>query len=303
MRIRIWTLLGIAFVLVAVSACALETANRQPVGTPIPTKTLRPTFTHTPVKPTLTPTPAPPTETPTPEEPTATPVPPTPEPTATSEAATFTVTSATLNVRSGPGTNYGIIGQIRQGQTFLITGKNPAGNWWQFDYNGRAGWVSGGLVRVTNGQVVPVAANIPAAPTARPQPTAAPRPAATQPPAAPPPSNTKYAAFGTGVRPDTNNWVTIYCILYNRAGNELLPGTIRVLRDGQVVASAVSFTQFPTYYLDSGYNAGCKVELQPAVNGNYTAVLIEGDQVVSDPINFTVTGESNRITFVAWKQK
>lgn len=302
MRARIWIVLGIAIALVALSACAGQ-ANRGPAGTPIPTKTLRPTFTHTPEKPTLTPTPEPPTATPTPEEPTATPVPPTPEPTATPEAATFTVTSATLNVRSGPGTNYGIIGQIRQGQTFPITGKNPAGNWWQFDYNGRSGWVSGQLVRVTNSQLVQVAANIPAAPTARPQPTAAPRPAATQPPAAPPPSNTKYAAFGTGVRPDTNNWVTIYCILYNRAGNELLPGTIRVLRDGQVVAPGVNFTQFPTYYLDSGYNAGCKVELQPAVNGNYTAVLVEGDQVVSDPINFTVTGESNRITFVAWKQK
>lgn len=303
MRARIWILVGIALVLLAMSACTGSQVSRKPVGTPIPTKTLRPTFTPTPMKPTLTPTPEEPTATPTPEAPTATPVPPTPEPTATPEAATFTVTSATLNVRSGPSTNYGVIGQIRQGQTFPITGKNPAGNWWQFDYNGRVGWVSGQLVRVTNAELVQVAQNIPAPPTARPRPTAAPRPAATQPPPAPPPSNTKYAAFGTGQRIDTNNWVTIYCILYDRSGNNLLPGTIRVLRDGQVVAPAVSFTQFPTFYLDSGYNAGCKVELQPAINGNYTAVLIEGDQVVSDPISFNVTGEANRITFVAWKQK
>ena len=61
-------------------------------------------------------------------------------------------------------------------------------------------------------------------------------------------------------------------------------------------------TMPPNYLNGSGYNVGCKMEL-PAINGNYTAVLVEGGQVVSDSINFAVSGESNRITFVAWKQK
>jgi hypothetical protein len=77
---------------------------------------------------------------------------------------------------------------------------------------------------------------------------------------------------------------------------------MRLLREGQVIGTA-SFSEFPTYYLDKGYNAGCKVEVSPAINGNYTAVLVEGDTVVSDPINFTVTGEADRIAFVAWKQR
>ncbi len=77
---------------------------------------------------------------------------------------------------------------------------------------------------------------------------------------------------------------------------------MRVSRDGQVVGTA-DFRAEATYYLSSGYNAGCKVETSPAVNGTYTAVLVEGDQVVSDPINFTISGPENRIQFAAWKAR
>jgi hypothetical protein len=166
---------------------------------------------------------------------------------------------------------------------------------------------------VTGAEVVQVAQNIPQPPTAAPRPTArpaAPRPAQPQPqpqpqpqqPAPQPAASTRYGVSGTGVRPDTNDWISVYCILYNQGSNGLLPGTMRVLKDGQVLGEA-QFSQFATYYLDSGYNAGCKVEIRPPADGNYTAVLVEGGQVVSDPINFTVTGPATRINFVAWKQK
>ncbi len=309
MRARIWIPLSIAIALVAVSACMSGQVSRGPVGTPVPTKTLRPTFTHTPEKPTLTPTPAPPTETPTPEEPTATPVPPTQEPTATPEAATFTVTSATLNVRSGPGTNYGTIGQIRQGQTFTITGKNPAGNWWQFDYNGRAGWVSGTLVRVTNGQLVQVAANIPAAPTARPQPTAAPRPAAPQPPPAAPAPSFRFGLTGKNqLRTNSNAYVTVWCFVINRAGNGLSAGTLRLTRGGAAIAEKAFLggTEFARgdagYSSEFLYNPECKIEV-PAADGTYSAYIIEGGQQISDAFNFTVSGESNRTAIIEWREK
>jgi hypothetical protein len=98
----------------------------------------------------------------------------------------FTANS-TVNVRNGPGTNYNAIGALAAGQGFDITGKNAAGSWLQFDYNGRPGWVSADLVTVSgDAGSVQVAQNIPppptARPTARPQPTTPPQPTA---PAAP----------------------------------------------------------------------------------------------------------------------
>lgn len=67
-----------------------------------------------------------------------------------------------VNVRSGPGTSYNVIGQINAGTTLAVTGVNPTGDWYQVDYSGQAGWVSltvvqvsgacGGLPVVQNGQ-------------------------------------------------------------------------------------------------------------------------------------------------------
>ena len=67
-------------------------------------------------------TPAPqytPTDTPTPN-PTNTPTPSYPE---------AVVLTETLNLRAGPGTVYGIVGQVLAGQRFRISARNEAGNW------------------------------------------------------------------------------------------------------------------------------------------------------------------------------
>lgn len=319
MRARFWALtvamLALAVLATGLASCTAGGVARGPANTPVPTKTLRPTFTATVEKPTLIPSPtagqtgeqsgsqpAAPAEgnNATAVPPTATQPPPTAEPSPTPAPAAFTVTSASLNVRSGPSTAFPVIGRLTQGQSFPISGANEDSTWWQFDYNGKTGWVAGTNVTATATETVQVAENIPQPPTAAPRPTA--RPAApTQPPAAPV-AATKYGVSGTGFQPNTNNYVTVYCILYNQAGTGLLPGKLRVSRDGQVVGTA-EFSSKATYYLSSGYNAGCKVETSPAVDGTYTAVLVEGDQVVSDPITFTVNGTGNRIWFTAWKAK
>ncbi len=170
-------------------------AKETPV--PTPTRTPKPTFTPTPegqivnaplfekdvnanpsgeevaVLPTDTPTPPPPpTDTPTPTEPppTPTPVPP------------AVVANQVVNVRSGPGTTYPILGKAQPGQRFLITGKNPKGDWWQIDFNGKSGWIIDTLV-TKEGQIdtVQVVAAIPPAPTPTPRPPT-PTPIPTQPP-------------------------------------------------------------------------------------------------------------------------
>jgi uncharacterized protein YraI len=121
---------------------------------------------------------------------------PTPEAAATAAGAQVT-TNDIVNIRQGPGTNYGLAGSAQAGETFRVTGKNQTGDWWQVDYNGQTGWIFGQLVTASGTEGVAVAQNIPAAPTAAPvpptntpapaapQPTAAPVAEATQPPAAP----------------------------------------------------------------------------------------------------------------------
>ncbi len=143
----------------ATHTATLTQAPAQELATVVPVATQASSETPaiTPSQPTATAT-LTPASTPTPS---ATPAPP----------PSFTVASANINVRSGPGTVYPVIGALLAGQGGVITGRNAAGDWWQFDYGGRTGWVSSTVVRA--GADALVAAVIPAPPT----PTATPTPA------------------------------------------------------------------------------------------------------------------------------
>ena len=171
-------------------------------ATPLPTRTPLPTFTPTmaaaaqpaepqPVEPQpAEPQPAEPAENPT-ETPTSTP-----------QIAQL-VLNDLVNIRSGPGTSYGLVGSGQQGNIFRITGKNSDGSWWQIDYNGQAGWVFGQLVAVTGGETVAVAQNIPPAPAPPTNTPVPPTPAPAQPapaqpaPAQPPADNYPYLLGNT----------------------------------------------------------------------------------------------------------
>lgn len=304
MRLRIWAFIALALLLIA-TACTDGRISRGPASTPVPTKTLRPTFTSTPAKPTLTPTPAPPTATATSEAPTAIPEPPTPEPTSTPlpAQAAFTVTSATLNVRSGPGTNYGAIGQLRQGQTYPITGKNRTGDWWQFDYNGRAGWVSGPLVRATGTEGVQVAANIPPAPTAAPRPTARPttRPQPQQ-PAQPPAAAKQFAQAGAGEFRNAANTSFDWVTFWGRLGKTTDASPITGFRLRVSAASGTKEQPFNAVWeiaysgiTGSEFLYNAKVEL-PRTAGGFTAVVIDGSGAeVSDPISGTLLDRTHDV--------
>ena len=120
---------------------------------------------------------------------------PTPAPPAATSVPKVVVSGAAVNARGGPGTDYGIVGAVTQGQAFDVVGRNVDGTWWQFCcVNGQQAWIFGELVTVENPDTVPVAQNIPAPPVAvapPTQPPAAPAPPAEQPtntpePAAPP---------------------------------------------------------------------------------------------------------------------
>lgn len=100
--------------------------------------------------------------------------------------------TAAVNVRSGPGTNYNIVGQLQPGQSALVTARSEDSSWWQInlateDEAEKAGWIYGQLVTLTgDGSAVAVAA---APPPPTPAPEAAPPadpPAAAEAPAPPP---------------------------------------------------------------------------------------------------------------------
>ncbi|MFN2272997.1 MAG: SH3 domain-containing protein [Anaerolineae bacterium] len=121
------------------------TSMLAPTSTPLPTATSLPTVAS--VLPTA--------------------VPPTAVPSAMIEAG-----EAGVNVRSGPGTGFGVVGRLEPGQEAAVTGRYE--DWWQIDYGGTPGWVADWVVTAYDtdsvAEVVPPPSPIPA--TSAPLPTA-----------------------------------------------------------------------------------------------------------------------------------
>jgi uncharacterized protein YraI len=179
-KVSNWTAAALAAMLLA--GCGLF-GGAQESPTPMPTRTPFPTFTATPA---ASPTPAAAAATPaapavadaqpltllqviTETEPVTQSVtgsesmqaaPPAVSPVA----ALLTIAGDLVNVRSGPGTEYDLVGSAANSETFTIVAKNVAGDWWQICcVGGQNGWVFGELATVQNAGDVTVAAGIPAA--------------------------------------------------------------------------------------------------------------------------------------------
>lgn len=60
----------------------------------------------------------------------------------------LTVVEEVVNIRSGPGTSYQIIRQVRLGDLLQARAFSD-NNWYQVDYQGEVGWIAGWLVRVS----------------------------------------------------------------------------------------------------------------------------------------------------------
>ncbi len=54
---------------------------------------------------------------------------------------TGSVTGSAVNVRSGPGTGYAVLGSVNKGQSFSVTG--VSGGWYKISYNGATAYISG----------------------------------------------------------------------------------------------------------------------------------------------------------------
>lgn len=67
--------------------------------------------------------------------------------TTTSTSSTTVYSTTTLNVRSGPGTSYGIITTMTKGQSATKTG--VSGSWYKVSVNGKTGYVSSKYITTT----------------------------------------------------------------------------------------------------------------------------------------------------------
>ncbi len=112
--------------------------------------TLAPTATRPP-RPTVTPTS---TATSVPAaSPTATPSPVTSQPTASPTAAAQAqlegiVKGTVVNLRSGPGTGYAVVGMVREGDKLTIVGRSEDSKWWLSGAS-HEGWIFGDLVELS----------------------------------------------------------------------------------------------------------------------------------------------------------
>lgn len=149
-------LLGLGFVValalgigLLVVGFVLGRSTGQPVATR-PTATVPATITSTPTEgivapiPTATPIPTDtPTPMPTPVPPTDTPLPP-----------LAIVGAQGANIRSGPGTNFSIVGRADPGTQLLIIGRYA--DWWQVLHNGAPAWIANIVVTASNAESVPL---------------------------------------------------------------------------------------------------------------------------------------------------
>jgi hypothetical protein len=191
---------------IAELANALGARSPQVMAYLTPTDTVAPTATAADAA--IATEAAAPTDAPTP---TVAPAAPTPLPTVTitpTVVQPHVAAHSTVNLRSGPGTAYPVVGQLKVGQEAAITGRNASGDWWQLSISGAANaWVAGTIVNVLGPiDTVAVAQNIPALPpTATPGPTAPPAPTAiaVAPTAAPAPkpAGVQYVVQSTRLRP------------------------------------------------------------------------------------------------------
>ena len=131
-----------------------------PAPEPGPTSTITPlpaVVTFTPMPTSTDPPPPVPAETaaatPTPEIAATDPVPT--EIALQASDAKVTVLGE-MNIRSGPSTDYEVVGDAIAGEEFAITGKNTDGNWWQIDFRGESGWIYAPFVVAAEAEDVPV---------------------------------------------------------------------------------------------------------------------------------------------------
>lgn len=228
------------------------------------------------------------------------------------------INSPLVNLRTGPGVTYALLGTAERGEEFDIVGKNAAGDWWRVCCVAeQPGWVIDELVE-TSGAVdtVPVSDAIAAAPptaTSAPAAPAAPAPAATTAPAeptpttAPPPPSFSFTLVGQEQFPEPK---LVRVFLYVYENDRALEGyTLRVRKDGAelpVTATSAPGQSLSWPIADARQRfQNMKVEfpgIQPA--GNWEVQLLDSSGNAVGPVaTFALEGnEPDQELYVRYKK-
>lgn len=227
-----------------------------------------------------------------------------PTPTPAPQTAEAVINIALMNVRSGPGITYALVGGANQGESFAITGKDPTGTWWEVDFNGQKGWLFGELVTVQNTADVAVALNIPPSPV---PPTPAPAPVVpTNTPVPAAPAEPAPTPVPAGPKYEFNIAVMSKC--EPQAGGTWFSG--KTYKNGQpqsgyrVAFSYAPDAEFVTNPIESGphegyrnWDAGYYSHIisagKPRSGSWYAWVVDAGGQRISEIASFTSDGDAN----------
>ncbi|MEM7031619.1 MAG: SH3 domain-containing protein [Chloroflexota bacterium] len=285
------------------------------------TPTVEPTATRTPW-PTFTPTAtinyddlipsATPTFTPVPTEepkPTDTPVPQPTDTPAPSNPKLRVSGTRTLNVRNGPGTSYGKIGSVREGQEGEVLGRNNDNSWVYMQYDGGQGWIFAQFAQIDgdlNGVEVRQVGSPPpqqqaaAPPPSNPEPAPAPAPAPEQP---------KFQYTIANVFGQVNEAITqIRGQVKDANGNKVNGVHVRV-RSGSFCT--VSYASGPPgEYPNGNYDILLDNRAKP---GNWQVAVVEGlthgkdnncnnvSRVVSEEVTVP-TDNREGVVFIEWRK-
>lgn len=133
-----------------------------------------------------------------PPTPTAIPLPPTPTSTVTPVPEAIVTVLEQANIRSGPSTEFGIIGSAQEGEKFAVIGRSEDAAWWRIALNGEGyGYIAGFLVAAEHADGIPYVPDPVLTPTPVPTPTSSPTP--TLPPACQSLSSPNFQASATVV--------------------------------------------------------------------------------------------------------
>jgi hypothetical protein len=114
-----------------------------------------------------------------------------------------------VNLRSGPGSNFGVVGRLDGGLSAKVIGRYA--DWWQVEYSGSQVWVANWVVTATDVENVPEVAP----------------PASPIPPTAPPPTQVPPTATSVPPTqaPDTRGIVADAFVVGNKKGDSVKPNT------------------------------------------------------------------------------
>lgn len=82
-------------------------------------------------------------------------------------SAAALIIGAAVNLRSGPGADYDVVGQVVAGQRYPVLARTATGDWWQIDVDGLPAWISADLASLEGASAaLPVAEAVASPPAA-----------------------------------------------------------------------------------------------------------------------------------------